>query len=37
EDVGARVLSLPLYPAMSDGDVDRVITAVTDLVTGYAR
>ncbi len=37
EDVGTRVLSLPLYPAMSDRDVDRVITAVTDLITGYAR
>lgn len=27
----ARALSLPLYPAMADGDVDRVISAVRSL------
>ncbi len=37
EDASARVLSLPLYAAMSDADVERVISAVTSLVSGYAR
>lgn len=37
EDVGSRVLSLPLYAAMSDVDTDRVVAAVTELVPGYAR
>ena len=30
-----RLVSLPLYPAMSDGDVDDVIDAVTDIVRCY--
>jgi UDP-4-amino-4-deoxy-L-arabinose-oxoglutarate aminotransferase len=29
-DVGDRVLTLPLHPAMSDRDVDRVVTALAD-------
>lgn len=37
EDSSARVLSLPLYAGMSDTDVDRVIDAVTGLVSSYAR
>lgn len=36
EDAGARVVSLPLYAAMSDADADRVASAVMELVTGYA-
>jgi UDP-sulfoquinovose synthase len=36
EDACARVLSLPLYAAMSDADIERVIGAVTSLVSGYA-
>ncbi|QDX80159.1 aminotransferase DegT [Denitratisoma sp. DHT3] len=28
EDVGARTVTLPLFPAMSDGDVDRVVVAL---------
>ncbi len=28
EDIGARTLTLPLFPAMSDADVDRVCTSV---------
>jgi dTDP-4-amino-4,6-dideoxygalactose transaminase len=28
EDVGARTVTLPLFPAMSDGDVERVCTAL---------
>jgi len=36
EDTSSRVLSLPLYPGMSESDVDRVIDAVTTLVGGYA-
>jgi dTDP-4-amino-4,6-dideoxygalactose transaminase len=37
EDTYSRVLSLPLFAAMSDADVERVIGAVTSLVPGYAR
>ena len=33
EDIGARTVTLPLFPAMTDADVDRVCEAVT-AVTG---
>jgi UDP-sulfoquinovose synthase len=36
EDAYSRVLSLPLYAALSDTDVDRVAAAVTDLVSCHA-
>jgi dTDP-4-amino-4,6-dideoxygalactose transaminase len=36
EDTYSRVISLPLYAALSDADVERVIGAVTSLVPGYA-
>ena len=29
EDIGARTVTLPLFPAMTDADVDRVCAAVT--------
>jgi dTDP-4-amino-4,6-dideoxygalactose transaminase len=29
EDIGARTVTLPLFPAMADADVDRVCAAVT--------
>jgi dTDP-4-amino-4,6-dideoxygalactose transaminase len=32
-----RMLSLPLHPMLTDGDVDDVITAVLDIVTRFAR
>jgi len=32
----SRALSLPLYPAMQDSDVERVVAALADLVTGQA-
>jgi dTDP-4-amino-4,6-dideoxygalactose transaminase len=32
-----RLVSLPLYPRMTDADVDDVIEAVTDVVTRYRR
>ena len=32
-----RVISLPLYPRMSIGDIERVIGVVTDLVDHYRR
>lgn len=31
EDVGARILTLPLFPAMRDADVDRVCAAIADV------
>jgi dTDP-4-amino-4,6-dideoxygalactose transaminase len=31
EDFAARAISLPLFPAMSDADVDRVIETVADV------
>jgi len=37
EDAYSRLISLPLYAAMSDADVDHVITAVMDLVPSYAN
>ena len=32
-----RVISLPLYPRMSVGDIERVIGVVTDLINRYRR
>ncbi len=32
ERVGARTITLPLFPAMADSDVDRVCTAVADIL-----
>ena len=37
EDVSSRVLSLPLYPAMSEPDVERVIDAVLSLISRHAH
>jgi perosamine synthetase len=36
EDAYERLLSLPLFPAMTDRDVDDVITAVGKVVSAYA-
>ena len=35
-DAFSRMLSLPLHPRLSDGDVDDVIQAVLDLVDEHA-
>jgi len=32
-----RVVSLPIYPKMTDNDVCRVITAVEDVVSEFRR
>ncbi len=32
EDVGRRILTLPLFPAMADSDVDRVVAALATLL-----
>jgi len=37
EAAWSRVVSLPLYPAMSAGDVDDVLTAVADVVRRHRR
>jgi dTDP-4-amino-4,6-dideoxygalactose transaminase len=37
ESAFSRVMSLPLYPAMSDGDVGDVISAVRRIVHRFAR
>ena len=37
EAIGSTTLSLPLSPAMSDADQERVITAVHDLASGLRR
>jgi dTDP-4-amino-4,6-dideoxygalactose transaminase len=34
EGVFERIVSLPLYPKMSDGDVDKVIRVVKETVDG---
>jgi len=33
EDIGRRTVSLPLFPAMRDEDVDRVCAALTEVLT----
>lgn len=37
ERAGERILSLPLFPSMTDAEQDRVVTAVTDIVAGSRR
>jgi len=37
EEAWSRVVSLPLYPAMSDRDVDDVVTAVADVARRHRR
>jgi dTDP-4-amino-4,6-dideoxygalactose transaminase len=32
EDIGRRILTLPLFPAMADGDVDRVCSALGEIL-----
>jgi perosamine synthetase len=36
EDAGSRILSLPMFPAMTDGDVDDVIEACRKVLGAYA-
>ena len=36
EHIGATTVSLPLFPAMHDGDVDRVCAALTDVLPRIA-
>jgi dTDP-4-amino-4,6-dideoxygalactose transaminase len=33
EDVGRRTITLPLFPAMLDSDVDRVCTALNEVLS----
>jgi dTDP-4-amino-4,6-dideoxygalactose transaminase len=37
EDIGARTVTLPLFPAMTDADVDRVCGSVAAVVTQLRR
>jgi dTDP-4-amino-4,6-dideoxygalactose transaminase len=37
QDTYERLISLPLYPAMSEADVDRVAAAVLDVAAAHAR
>lgn len=37
ERVGASILTLPLFPAMAEADVDRVCAAVRDILRAHAR
>ena len=32
EDIGRRTVTLPLFPAMTDGDVDRVCCALGEIL-----
>ncbi|MFN3396686.1 MAG: DegT/DnrJ/EryC1/StrS family aminotransferase, partial [Thermodesulfovibrionales bacterium] len=32
-----RIISLPIYPSMTEGDIDRVINSVEDVVRQYRR
>jgi len=37
EQAGKRILSLPMFPGMSDGDVEDVIAAVHKVIEAYRR
>jgi dTDP-4-amino-4,6-dideoxygalactose transaminase len=37
EDIGHRTVTLPLFPTMLDGDVDRVCTALVDVLAANLR
>lgn len=37
ERIGAAILTLPLFPAMAEADVDRVCGAVHDILRAHAR
>lgn len=37
EKLYERIISLPIYPSMTQGDVDRVINSVEDIVRQYSR
>jgi perosamine synthetase len=37
EDTFSRILSLPLYPAMSESGVERVINATRNLIDSYGN
>jgi perosamine synthetase len=37
EDVAARSIALPFFPQMTDGQVERVATAVAEAVAGRSR
>jgi len=37
EHVGASIVTLPLFPAMQDGDVDRVCRALGDILAAHCR
>ena len=36
EDVGARTVTLPLFPAMQDTDIDRVCAALTKVLANHS-
>ena len=36
EDIGARTITLPLFPAMTDADVDRVVDAVATVTAALS-
>ena len=37
ESAYERILTLPLFPAMTDADAERVVTAVTEVVRARVR
>jgi dTDP-4-amino-4,6-dideoxygalactose transaminase len=37
ERIGRETITLPLFPAMQPGDVERVVVAVNDIVHGARR
>ncbi len=37
ERIGAPIVTLPLFPAMADADVDRVCDAVADVIRDAAQ
>ncbi len=37
EDIGRRIVTLPLFPAMTDGDTDRVCSAMAEILKLHAQ
>ena len=37
ESVASRILTLPLFPAMQESDIDRVVTSLTQVITNLSN
>jgi dTDP-4-amino-4,6-dideoxygalactose transaminase len=37
ERIGREIVTLPLFPAMSDADVERVVAAVAEILNQHSK